>query len=86
MVQVYEKHGIEDLLEVKACVVESLPVVEECTECRESKEEQSKSRSFFNRLSKKNVNSKSNAKILEEQVHIDKLKRGLPISGRFYMG
>ena len=83
MVQVYEKHGIEDLLEVKACIVESLPVVEEC---REAKEEQSKSRSFIKKLSKKLGNSKSNAKILEEQVYIDKLKRGLPVPGRFYMG
>ncbi|MFX1498896.1 MAG: hypothetical protein ACFFBH_15330 [Promethearchaeota archaeon] len=86
MVQVYEKHGIEDLLEVKACIVESLPVVDERIEYTKAKEEQSKSRSFIKRLSKINANSKSNAKILEGQVHIDQLKRGLPIRGRFFMG
>ncbi|MFX0033860.1 MAG: hypothetical protein ACFE8E_13320 [Candidatus Hodarchaeota archaeon] len=86
MVQVYEKHEIEELEKIKKYIIESLPVVEECIECKEVKEEQSESRSFIKKLSKKLGNSKSNAKILENHVHIDKLKRGLPISGRFYMG
>ena len=86
MVQVYEKREIEDLLKVREHLVESLPVVKECIECKEVKEEQKKSRSFIKKLSKKIGNSKSNAKNLEELKHIDKLKRGLPISGRFYMG
>jgi len=86
MVQVYEKHEIEELEKIKKYIIESLPVVEECIECKEVKEEQEKSRSFIKKLSKKIGNSKSNAKNIEELKHIDKIKRGLPISGRFYMG
>jgi hypothetical protein len=86
MVQVYEKREIEDLLKVREHFVESFPVVEECIESKEGKEEQSKSRSFIKKLSKRIGNSKSNAKNVEELRHIDKVKRQLPISGRFYMG